>query len=415
MAVVVEGPSLQESHHLSASHALAAIGSLGWLGVAGAASLGAGAIHAAAIGVHSEHHQAVIAFTIVAAIQLGFGAVALARPGRIVQALGGVANLSFVAAWGLAKTSGISFIDGLNEVEPRQFTDTLAAALAAIAVVTLVIHLARPALLALSRSPMFTGVLAIAVAGLAVPGMIAAGGHAHAGGTAAHAEPGTAAHAGHETAAGATDNAAEPASAAPARPYDPSLPIDLGGVEGVTPQQQARAENLVAATLVNLPQFAEPAVAERMGFVSIGDGALGHEHYLNAVNMNDDKILDPDFPESLVYDTTVTPKKLVSAMFMMNPGDTLAETPDVGGKLTQWHVHNNLCFAGPRVAGLTDAAGNCAAGLTKGAETPMIHVWIDSSPGSLPYKCGPFTALEGVGAGTVAEGETRACDTAHAH
>ena len=29
-------------------------------------------------------------------------------------------------------------------------------------------------------------------------------------------------------------------------PYDPSKPIDLGGIEGVTPAQQAAAENLVA-------------------------------------------------------------------------------------------------------------------------------------------------------------------------
>ena len=144
-----------------------------------------------------------------------------------------------------------------------------------------------------------------------------------------------------------------------------------------------------------------------MGFVSIGDGFLGHEHYLNNVNMNDDKILDPDYPESLVYDTSVTPKKLVAAMFMMNPGDTLADVPEVGGKLTQWHVHDNLCFAGPRVAGLTDAEGNCAAGLTKGNETPMIHVWTE------PHPCGPFAALEGVAGGTIKEGEERLCDHAH--
>jgi hypothetical protein len=158
-------------------------------------------------------------------------------------------------------------------------------------------------------------------------------------------------------------------------PYDPNLPIDLGGVEGVTLQQQAAAENLLAVTITELPQFADPAVAESMGFVSICDGFLGLEHSLNQANMNDDKLLDPDYPESLVYDTSVTPKKLVAAMFMMNPGDTLADVPELGGKLTQWHVHDNLCFAGPQVAGLTDAEGNCAAGLTKGAETPMIHVW----------------------------------------
>ena len=141
--------------------------------------------------------------------------------------------------------------------------------------------------------------------------------------------------------------------------------------------------------------------------MSIGDGFLGHEHYLNAANMNDDKLLDPDFPESLVYDTSTEPKKLVAAMFMMDKGDTLADVPELGGKLTQWHVHDNLCFAGPKVAGLTDAEGNCSPGLTKGAATPMIHVWTEAHP------CGPFAALEGVAGGTIAEGEARLCDHAH--
>ena len=53
----------------------------GALAFAGVASLGAGAIHAAAAGVHSEHRQAVIAFVFVAAFQLGWGALALVRSG----------------------------------------------------------------------------------------------------------------------------------------------------------------------------------------------------------------------------------------------------------------------------------------------------------------------------------------------
>ena len=64
--------------------------------------------------------------------------------------------------------------------------------------------------------------------------------------------------------------AEEPATAA----YDPTKPIDLSGVEGVTPEQQAFAENLVAVTLVRLPQWSDPAVAEAAGFHSIGDA--GH-------------------------------------------------------------------------------------------------------------------------------------------
>jgi hypothetical protein len=251
----------------------------------------------------------------------------------------------------------------------------------------------------------------VSVAGLAVPGMLAAGGHSHAAG--AHDD--SAAGGAHAHGATEAGSGAEVASAVPAKPYDPMMPLDLGGVDGVTPQQQAAAENLLARTIVELPQFSDPAAIEAMGFQSIGDGALGHEHYINAANMADDVILDPDRPESLVFDTSVTPKKLVSAMFMLRPGDTLDDVPELGGALTQWHIHDNLCFTGPRVSSLREPGTDCPAGQTKGGETPMLHVWIDASPGTVSADCGPFTALEGIAAGSVAEGETRACDTAHAH
>ena len=82
--------------------------------------------------------------------------------------------------------------------------------------------------------------------------------------------------------------------------------------------------------------------------------------------------------------------------------------------LTQFHVHTNLCFRGTSdplqyiVAGLTDANGNCFAGTFKFPATPMIHAWIVANP------CGPFSALEGVGAGQTDNNEPVNCDTAHA-
>lgn len=386
MAIVVE-----REQQIHPAQGVAALGALGWLAVAGGASLGAGAIHAAAIGVHAEHRQAVVAFTIVAAIQLGWGAIALARPGRVLLTLGVIANVGFVGGWLLAKSNGISFIEGLTEAESPQMADAMAAGLALVAALAGIAYLFRLGQRALTASPLLTGGTAVLVAAISLPGMLAAGTHTHAD----------------DHSHGDVTAAVEPAAAVPPKAYDPTMPIDLSGVPGVSLQQQARAENLLAITVTRLPQFSDPAAIEAMGFVSIGDGATGTEHYLNAVNMSDDKILDPDYPESLVFDTTTTPKHLAAAMFMMNPGDTLADVPDVGGALTQWHVHNNLCFAGPRVAGLTDADGNCPGGLTKGAETPMIHVWIQ------PHPCGPFAALEGIGAGQVAEGETRSCDHVH--
>jgi hypothetical protein len=226
--------------------------------------------------------------------------------------------------------------------------------------------------------------------------MIAAGNHTHA-------------HAGAETlAAGHTHTSTV---VVPPKPYDPTKPIDLSGVDGVTPEQQARAENLIAVTLLRLPKFADPATAEAAGFRSIHDGATGFEHYINYAYINDDKVLDPDFPESLVYGVQGGQHTLEAAMFMLSAGSTLDTVPDVGGRLMQWHIHDNLCFtpddAAPRVAGLTRADGTCAPPLRAGLKVPMIHVWI------VPQRCGPFSALDGLGAGTIKASEARLCDHVH--
>jgi hypothetical protein len=209
-----------------------------------------------------------------------------------------------------------------------------------------------------------------------------------------------------------TDGHAHDAAVVPPKKYDPTQPIDLSGVEGVTPEQQARAENLIAITLIRLPQWADYKTAEAAGYKSIGDAATGDEHFINVATFTDGRILDPDHPESLVYEPNrqTGEKKLVAAMYMLEPNQTLDDVPDVGGKLTQWHIHNNLCFTtGGQVAGLTQADGSCRAPLVKGSQAPMIHVWIT------PHPCGPFAALEGLGAGQIKEGEERLCDTVHGH
>jgi hypothetical protein len=202
-------------------------------------------------------------------------------------------------------------------------------------------------------------------------------------------------------------------AAAPAsKPYDPTQPIDLSGFPDVTPEQQAAAENLVAVTLVRLPHWSDYKVAEAAGFHSIGDAITGHEHFINWDWINDDVTLDPDHPESLVYQPMPDgSKKLVSAMYMLPDTVKLEDVPDIGGALMQWHIHDNLCFTddpvAPRVAGVTNGTGGCNAPLQKFRPAPMIHVWITA------HACGPFAALEGVGAGQIKPGEERLCDHVH--
>jgi hypothetical protein len=201
-------------------------------------------------------------------------------------------------------------------------------------------------------------------------------------------------------------------TAADPKPYDPTQPIDLSGTPGVTPEQQAVAENLIAITLIRLPQWADYRTAEAAGFHSIGDGATGEEHFINWDWNNDKDWLNPDKPESLVFRPQPDgSKQLVSAMFMLPDTMTLDQVPNMGGALMQWHIHDNLCFTpdkvAPRVAGVTASGGDCNPPLVKFRPSPMIHVWI------VPHPCGPFAALEGVGAGQIKPGETRLCDHAH--
>jgi hypothetical protein len=386
--------------------------------VAALASIAAGAIHATAAGAHSEHRAAVVAFALTAVFQIGWGALARLRPSRVVALVGVAGNAAALGGWILAKTSGIGFVTGLDVREDPQFADTLAAALAVVAIVgALVVLLPGLSARLSGRRPALVGVSAVAVLALTVPGMVAAGSHSHAeghehgDGSAAHDHDHGTAGGGEESAAGGHEHAGHEAAAVAPTPYDPTKPIDLGGVEGVTPEQQAAAENLIAITLWRLPRWADPKVAEAAGFHSIGDGFTGYEHFIQWDWINDKDILDPERPESLVYrvdrDGTRT---LEAAMFMLPQGNTLETVPELGGKLTQWHIHDNLCFSpgeAPKVRGLTGAGGGCPPGLVKFDPVPMIHVWI------VPHPCGPFAALEGVGAGQIKEGEERLCDHAH--
>lgn len=170
----------------------------------------------------------------------------------------------------------------------------------------------------------------------------------------------------------------------------------------VTPEQRAAADKLLANTKSGLWQWADDAKVEAAGFRTIGDGFTGTEHLLNWNWINDDKILDPSHPESLVYRTTPKGRVLEAAMYMLPVGTADTKIPDIGGTLTQWHVHDNLCMSPPQLAngfaqrfvvGLTSATGGCDRG-EKLPTVQMLHVWV------VPHKCGPFAALDGIGAGT---------------
>ncbi len=199
-----------------------------------------------------------------------------------------------------------------------------------------------------------------------------------------------------------------------AKPYDPTKPIDLSGTPGVTPAEQAHAEKLIRDTLRDLKKYADPKAAYADGYRSIGDASTGDEHYVKWAYADDGHILDSRRPESLVYERKNGKSFLAAAMYSLPPGSSFADVPDVGGPLTQWHVHNDLCLRDDPsdplqkvVSSITSVNGQCPPGSSKLGAAPMLHVWVVAN------SCGPFAALEGIGAGQVPPGETRLCDTAH--
>ncbi len=388
----------------------------GRLAFAGIASLGAGAIHATAVGAHADAKQAQWAFAICAIVQLAWGAGALVRSSTRVALAGILVNLAAVVGWVMAKTNGISWIDGLDHKESIQWADGLAR---------------RPGRLyrCWQRWPCcsteiprtagqhgflmgtFTSIVAVAtVAGMVTAGSHshgAAGGHSHGGGAeTAAAEEGHS----HGTEAGAAAAGAAEAAHVEPVPYDPAQPIDLERLRGRHARAAGSGREPHCGHARRTAAVVRPRV--RPGQRLLLDRRRRHRHRAlpeRRVHRRRRR-LDPDRPESLVWDIDRSTGKrtLAAAMFMAKPGVTLDNVPDIGGALTQWHVHDNLCFNDQgKVGGLTNAEGQCGEGLSKGSEIPMIHVWIR------PHECGPFAALEGIGGGTIPEGETRLCDHAH--
>ncbi len=399
------------------------------LAVAALSSIGAGAVHAAATGVHAEHPELARLFVVLAAAQLGVGLWALLRPSRRAAWAVGVVNAIAVGGWLVTRLAGLSWIEGLEVREAAQFADSACAMLGAVAAGaafagTLVGW--RPSLPGRMSLP------SIAVAALAVPAMWMGGTHVHSHTDSASAGDGHA----HDTSVSITspsttavttsdttndttsdttaDTVPDAATLWP-RPWDPAAGIDLSGVPGVSDEQQARAQALIDDTLRELPRWADTADAIADGYISIGDAGTGSEHYIKGSLIADDVMLDPTKPESLVYNVVGDQRILAGVMFIASPRPT--DDPsltDWAGPLMTWHNHGNLCWdlvnGKLNVVGvINETTGTCTRGFNAGGEVPMVHVWIVAHP------CGPFAALEGQGAGQAAVPDDQRVDMCQNH
>ena len=444
MTLAVPGDGALSGHSLTTSVGTRVPG----LTIAAITSIGAGVIQAATAGAHAQHPQLARVLIICAVAQIGAGMLALARPNRPMAALVLAVNVAVVGGWLATRVSSVSWIDGLEVRQVPRFADTASAFLGAVAIGCALAgamigrrrsaspNLSFPALVvaALTIPAMFSGGTNLtgqtptvaATAGTSPAAVDESQPHIHAadGSAVAVVDPTQSQTHTHTTdpVAGVTPTSTATATAALdstwPRPWDPAKPVDLSGVAGVTPDEQARATKLVEDSLKDLPKYADPAAAVADGYASIGDAGTGSEHYIKTSLIEDDHFLDPTQPESLVYKVDGSKRTLAGAMYIASARPT--DDPSLlafAGPLMQWHNHGNLCWGvgpdgNPRVVGITDATGHCARGINTGGQNPMVHVWIT------PHPCGVFAALEGIGAGQAAVPDAQRvdlCNIPHTH
>src|SRR5215475_1941283 len=143
------------------------------------ASIAAGAINiAAAATVGRDSAQNLAFFAVIAAAQLVWGIVALARAPRWWLALGAAGNLVVVATWVVSRTAGLPAGVYAGITLPVRFPDGLATVLEAVVVAgaTALLIRGRGPARSPARSPRVTAAAAVVAAALAVSGVLAQAG-----------------------------------------------------------------------------------------------------------------------------------------------------------------------------------------------------------------------------------------------
>jgi hypothetical protein len=183
---------------------------------------------------------------------------------------------------------------------------------------------------------------------------------------------------------------------------DPDGPITSIDDPRLTPEQFAAAIALMVGTGNGMRGFQTEADLVAAGYQSIGDG--GHpgeyEHFFNWSYLTDEHELDPAHIEAVVMKMNADgTTRVVSAMYMLTMGDTLASAPEIASSLTTWHDHPNQCFEGTQLIGRATGGGACASGVLVDLP-PMLYVWVEANP------CGPFAVIDDQG---------RDCGAPHEH
>jgi hypothetical protein len=150
----------------------------------------------------------------------------------------------------------------------------------------------------------------------------------------------------------------------------------------------------VAQTTAAVAKYASLSAATAAGYVPATNPSGYEVHYADWQIVRSGDVLDPNHPSSLVYANTVKGPVLLGAMYL-GAGPCIPG-PDIGGPLTQWHAHDNLCLSATthQVVGKTDTSGTCASGVHNTNTYFMLHVWVAPSLAAIHQFQPDLTAAE---------------------
>jgi len=152
-----------------------------------------------------------------------------------------------------------------------------------------------------------------------------------------------------------------------------------------TPEQARTARELIEAT---------ERAARQNGWYDFQQGLADgfklmvedRRHYFNEEYIFDDRVLDPDRPEFLMYYGTPQGKKLAGVMYYTSQPEERG--PQVGGPLTVWHYHvwaRPNCLLERMLMIAKSEDGRCERGIPTSRSPEMLHVWL------LDHPEGPFS------------------------
>ncbi|MDQ3881333.1 MAG: hypothetical protein M3295_09725 [Chloroflexota bacterium] len=164
-----------------------------------------------------------------------------------------------------------------------------------------------------------------------------------------------------------------------------------------TAAQRAAADRLATVTAAATVRYTDPGRAAADGYQQMTHFAfegLRAAHFGDLDAFTDHRILDASRPEMLMYLRAADDNLVLLGVLYAAPA---GQGRAVGGPLTHWHVHPDICAGGGGIVPVL-VTGACPVG-TIHLDIEMLHAWV------VPNPDGTFAYALPVDAAAVATGE----------